>query len=59
MPGRDPVGARSPAHELLVARLRALADPTRLEMIRMAAESEEVACTTYLERFGVSKSTIS
>jgi DNA-binding transcriptional ArsR family regulator len=43
----------------LIETLRALADPTRLEMVRMAAEAQEVACTTYLERFSVTKSTIS
>jgi ArsR family transcriptional regulator len=46
------------SHEY-VETFRALSDPTRLEMIRMAAETDEVACTTFLERFGVSKSTIS
>src|SRR5690242_15832800 len=56
-------GHRSPArpgiqHEY-AETFRALSDPTRLEMIRMAAQADEVACTTFLERFGVSKSTIS
>lgn len=37
----------------------ALADPTRLEMIRMLASAKEVACTTFDQKFQVSKSTIS
>jgi DNA-binding transcriptional ArsR family regulator len=56
--GRGPGGA-APDSSHLIATLRALGDPTRLEMVRMAALAEEVACTTYLERFAVTKSTIS
>jgi DNA-binding transcriptional ArsR family regulator len=57
-PGPPSPSRASPQHKYL-ATFRALSDPTRLEMLRMAAETEEVACTTFLERFGVSKSTIS
>jgi DNA-binding transcriptional ArsR family regulator len=45
--------------EQLVEVFRALGDPTRLEMMRMITRDGEVACTTFLERFGVTKSTIS
>jgi ArsR family transcriptional regulator, arsenate/arsenite/antimonite-responsive transcriptional repressor len=38
---------------------RALADPIRLEMVRMMSQQGEVACTAFLERFHVTKSTIS
>jgi DNA-binding transcriptional ArsR family regulator len=42
-----------------VELFRALADPTRLEMVRMMSAQGEVACTTFLDAFNVTKSTIS
>jgi ArsR family transcriptional regulator len=43
----------------LLEIFRALADPTRFEMLRMMREQGELACTACLGKFGVSKSTIS
>ncbi len=37
----------------------AAGDPTRVEMLRILAASEEVACTTFERLFPISKSTIS
>ena len=37
----------------------AASDPTRVEMLRLLATSEEVACTTFEHIFPISKSTIS
>jgi ArsR family transcriptional regulator len=42
-----------------VAVMKALSDPTRLEMIRLIAASPEYACTSLERELPVSKSTIS
>ena len=61
--GRQPVESHSSEDldrsDAQVELFRALADPTRLEMVRMMTQQPEVACTTFVERFNVSKSTIS
>jgi len=56
----EPATGRAPGgDEHLVDVFRALGDPTRLEMMRMISQDGEVACTTFLDRFAVTKSTIS
>jgi DNA-binding transcriptional ArsR family regulator len=52
-------GAAEGSDEHLVNVFRALGDPTRLQMMRMISRDGEVACTTFLDRFAVTKSTIS
>lgn len=47
------------AKERYVTVMKALSDPTRLEMIRLIGASDEYACTSLERELPVSKSTIS
>jgi DNA-binding transcriptional ArsR family regulator len=49
----------SPVSMELAEVFGVLSDPTRIEMLRLLAASEEVACTTFDALFPISKSTIS
>jgi DNA-binding transcriptional ArsR family regulator len=50
---------RSSAEPTIPELLKALADPTRWNIVKQLAQQEEVACTTLEENLPISKSTIS
>jgi DNA-binding transcriptional ArsR family regulator len=49
----------SPGPVELAELFRVLGDPTRIEILRLLCEDEEVACTTLEQVLPISKSTIS
>lgn len=48
-----------PVRDRLLEVLKALADPTRLEMVALFSQQDDFACTGLEREFSISKSTIS